>query len=322
MQQSRTLRAAVVGASSLLGKELAEQMADATEQVWDVTLLDTEEASGKIAAAGEQALLVQPLAPGAFERMDAVFFAGDGEAARTHWKEAQSSGAVVVDLTGALRQDGVARVLAPAAVAGETRVVTPVHPAALMLAGVALSLRKFGGVRLVATVLAPASEWGKAGVDELQRQTVGLLSFQSVPKELFDEQVAFNLTPRFGQEAGVSLEELAATIERDFLLLAAGCELTVQVVQAPVFHGYAISAFVAAPEQIPADEMQSAFSGSFVQLTAEGEAPSNVSVAGEKGIFARMKQSAGGYWFWLAADNVALLAQTAIASARELARAG
>lgn len=319
--RGKTLRAAIVGAASLLGKELAEQMADAPDQVWDVTLLDTEEASGKLAAAGEEAILVQALTPGAFERMDAVFFAGDGESAKTHWREAQSSGAVVVDLTGALRKDGVARVLAGGSSGtGEAKVVAPVHPAALMLAGVALPLKQFSAVRLVATVMVPASEWGKAGVDELQRQTVGLLSFQSVPKDIFDEQIAFNLTVQFGENAVPKLDDLAGTIERDFAVLSAGVELAVQVVQAPVFNGFALSVF-AAVEETMLESVRGAFADGFVQLAAEGSAPpSNDAIAGEKGVFASMKQAPGGYWFWLAADNVALTAQTAIGSARELLR--
>ena len=57
--------------------------------------------------------------------------------------------------------------------------------------------------QLAATVLEPASEQGKAGLDELHQQTVGLLSFQSVPKDVYDTQVAFNLkaASRGGREA-------------------------------------------------------------------------------------------------------------------------
>ena len=40
----RTLRAAIVGASTLLGRELAEQLNDAAA-AWDLTLLDSEDAT-------------------------------------------------------------------------------------------------------------------------------------------------------------------------------------------------------------------------------------------------------------------------------------
>ena len=44
-------------------------------------------------------------------------------------------------------------------------------------------------------------------MDELHQQTVSLLSFQSIPREQYDAQVAFNLLPCAGRgregEAGV-----------------------------------------------------------------------------------------------------------------------
>ena len=45
-------------------------------------------------------------------------------------------------------------------------------------------------------------------MDELHQQTVNLLSFQPLPKDLFDEQVAFNMLARYGQKSKLSLESL------------------------------------------------------------------------------------------------------------------
>src|SRR6185437_15630504 len=103
---------AIVGASTLLGRELAEQLNDAAGLAWDVALLDNEDASGQIAVAGDDATVIQPLAPGAFDGMDVVFFAGDAAAARTHRKEAEASGAGVIDLTGELAGSPGAVILA------------------------------------------------------------------------------------------------------------------------------------------------------------------------------------------------------------------
>src|ERR1700721_3356262 len=109
----RTLRAAIVGASTLLGRELAEQLNQASGAVWDIALLDDEDAIGQMTVAGDEALVIQPLMPGAFERMDVVFFASDAATVRTHWREAQASGAGVVDMTGARANDPGAPVRAP-----------------------------------------------------------------------------------------------------------------------------------------------------------------------------------------------------------------
>ena len=76
----RTLRAAIVGASTLLGRELAEQLNQASGAMWDIALLDDEDAIGQMTVAGDEPLVIQPLTPGAFERMDVVFFASDAAA--------------------------------------------------------------------------------------------------------------------------------------------------------------------------------------------------------------------------------------------------
>ena len=58
---------------------------------------------------------------------------------------------------------------------------------------------------VAATVMEPASEYGRAAMDELHQQTVNLLSFQTLPREQYDAQVSFNLLPELGEAAKVKL---------------------------------------------------------------------------------------------------------------------
>jgi aspartate-semialdehyde dehydrogenase len=323
----RTLRAAIVGASTLLGRELAEQLNQASGAVWDIALLDDEDAIGQMTVAGDEPQVIQPLMPGSFERMDVVFFASDAATARTHWREAQTSGAGVIDMTGALVSDAGAAVLAPEVIAAgidlTTTVVVAAHPAAVMLALVAVRLKvRFGVGKLVATVMEPASEYGKAGLDELHQQTVGLLSFQAVPKDVYDTQIAFNLTPSLGPDAKASLAKVAQRIGKDFAAIAAGCELALQVVQAPVFNGYTASVFVALPDATTEQEVREAMLGGVVEAAVD-DVPSNLSASAQKQLLLSTHRDvavAGGFWLWMAADNLIFAAQNAVACAMELAK--
>ena len=321
----RTLRAAIVGASTVLGRELAEQLNEASAAMWDISLLDEEESIGQMTVAGDEPLVIQPLTPGAFQRMDVVFFATDAATVRTHWKEAQTDGAGIVDLTGTLSEEAGAVVLAPSVSAAvvdlTTSVVAAAHPAAVMLALVAMRLKKrFGAAKLVTTLMEPASERGKAGLDELHQQTVGLLSFGAVPTAVYGTQVAFNLTAGFGADAKVSLAKTAARIVKDFGAIAAGCELALQVVQAPVFNGYAASVFVALPEATE-EEVEDALSGGVVEMVASAdESPSNLTALSQKQMLVSIRGEAGGFWMWMAADNLLFAAQNAVACAMELAK--
>ncbi len=53
-------------------------------------------------------------------------------------------------------------------------------------------------------------------MDELHEQTVNLLSFQQLPKAVFDAQVAFNLIDRYGEKSLSPLNVIESRIQRHF----------------------------------------------------------------------------------------------------------
>ena len=61
-------------------------------------------------------------------------------------------------------------------------------------------------------------------MDELHQQTVSLLSFQSLPREQYDAQVAFNLLPLLGSAAKVKLAATQARIAEEYAALSAEVE--------------------------------------------------------------------------------------------------
>ncbi len=79
-------------------------------------------------------------------------------------------------------------------------VTTPVviaHPASVVLGLLLVRLHKHHKIRRAnATIMEPASERGRRGMDELHEQTVNLLSFQQLPTMVFGTQVAFNRRAR------------------------------------------------------------------------------------------------------------------------------
>jgi aspartate-semialdehyde dehydrogenase len=179
------------------------------------------------------------------------------------------------------------------------------------------------------TLLLPASEFGRAALDELHQQTVSLLSFQSLPREQYDAQVAFNLLPALGNAAKVKLAATGARIADHYATLSAGTasELTLQMVQAPVFHGYVASALVELQATASTEQVEAAVYGEHVDVVgAESDPPSNLSATGQPDILVRISAASasgarcGRFWLWMAADNLKLAALNAIACANELGR--
>ncbi len=335
----KVIRGAIVGASTLLGKELAEELNGAPDAAWDLTLLDAGDAGGTITSAGDEALVIQPLSHDAFIGADAVFFAGERSTAREHWQAACAVGASVIDLTGGLRAQPGTLVRSPLIAGGvpagpNTLAEIAAHPAAVMLAIAAAKLLPLGLRRMAATVLQPASQAGNAGVEELHQQTVGLLSFQPLKEEIYGAQVAFNVLASLGDEAGgapggaagIDLAETTKEIQAQVAALVPGLPasaLALQLLQAPVFHGYTASIFVEFAEGLNPGEVRKALRDDEAQIL-EDDSASNEAAAGKGDVLFRVTSTnaaqGDAFWLWMAADNLQLAARNAAACALELVR--
>src|SRR5580704_9784262 len=338
----REYRIGIVGASSLAGKELSEELGASSLAASDFVLLDEEDAAGQVVAAADEVSFIQRLEASSFERMDFVFFAGGAAVTKKHWQQARRAGASIVDLTYALEEEKDVLVRAPwvaEALAGKTPhnqpdlntpAVVAAHPVAVMLGLVAGRLQaKLALTSVAATVMEPASEYGRAAMDELHQQTVNLLSFQTLPREQYDAQVSFNLLPELGEAAKVKLGVTEQRIRRHYAGLSDG-RLPVpalQMVQAPVVHGYVLSMLVELDKAATVNEVEAALAGDPIDLVGgESDPPSNLSAAGQEDIMVQVREDSGGggkgtrFWIWLAADNLKLAALNAIACATELRR--
>jgi len=338
----REYRIGIVGASSLAGKELSEELGASPLAASDFVLLDEEDAAGQVTAAADEVSFIQRLEASSFDRMDFVFFAGGSGETKKHWQQARRAGASIVDLTYALEEEKDVLVRAPwvsGTLAGKTPqnlpdlntpAVVVAHPVAVMLALVGGRLRaKLALTSVAATVMEPASEYGRAAMDELHQQTVNLLSFQTLPREQYDAQVSFNLLPELGEGAKVKLGATERRIRRHYAGLSDGRlpVLALQMVQAPVFHGYVVSMLVELGVGATVNEVEAASAGDHIDVvSAESDPPSNLSAAGQEDIMVRVRKDSGEgekgtrFWIWLAADNLKLAALNAIACATELGR--
>jgi aspartate-semialdehyde dehydrogenase len=323
---------AIVGASTLAGKELKQVLEDRNFPTTDIRLLEDNPLAGMLTEAGGEPTFIRALEEESFQHVDFAFFAGTQEFTARHWPLAHQTGATVVDLSGALVDVPAAipwipmldAVLPPPRPPVGRLFSSPPSPTVIACT-LAASLEPFSLQRLVIFFLQPVSERGQPGIDELESQTVKLLSFQPISQEIFDAQVAFNLLGRYGEASRPQLSELRASISRDVArYLAARLPVpAIQLVQAPVFYSYAFMAFaeLAAP-RLPA-ELERALAAAGAKLQGPEEpGPSNVSVAGESQVvLARIEPDANlpaGCWIWGAADNVRLAAVNAVAIAERL----
>lgn len=336
---SQMFRVAIVGAATLKGRELKDVLDEVNFPVVDMKLLDDDESLGQLDQVGDEATFIQPADPEHFRNVDFAFFASDAAFTLRHWRSALDAGSTVLDLSYALESESNVAVRSPwvekeieresgrqnAPEDLTTTAVMVAHPVATILAILLLRVNKLAGVQTVAaTVFEPVSEQGKRGMDELHQQTVNLLSFSSLPKNVFDEQVAFNMLGRFGESSALSLAKTEKRVLAHFDAISATRipVPSLMLVQAPTFHAHTLSIYIQFKQSLVIDDVAKALSGEHVTIIGPGEdGPSNVSAAGQGNIMVSLRadeRNANGVWIWAAADNLKIAAITAVECASTL----
>jgi aspartate-semialdehyde dehydrogenase len=320
----------VVGGDSLAGRDLRDLLARKRLPV-KVNLVGVDEGEVKLTEQGGEPAVITPLDAENLLDSKVVFLAGSTSSSRKAL--GMGAGPVFIDLTYAAEDDPSARLRAPmveppgfAAPAGSLYVVA--HPAAIAVAMFLTRLAaRFTIRRVTAHIFEPASERGMKGLEELRQQTVSLLSFQSMRKEIFDEQLSFNVLAQYGSQAAEALDSIELRIERHLASLLssyAGVPLpSIRLVQAPVFHCYGISAYVEFEEGTDRRSLEEALASPEVDVRGEDmEPPNNASMAGQGGIavgaISADRNNPRAFWFWVVADNLRLMAENALAVARPL----
>ena len=313
---------ALVGASSLKGKEVRSVLEERGFPLGRMLLLDAEEYQGQLTEFDGEPTVLQPVTDETFQGIDLAIFACPPSFAEAHSRQALDSGARVIDLSYSLEGNPQARLVAPfseiptTAPSDAASILVPAHPAAVAVGGVLARLARRAHVRHAVTVIhMPVSERGQAAVEELHQQTINLLSFQELQRSVFDAQVAFNTLPEYGAQSRPTLREEQERIQRHVgsLLGNLGVRLAMRVVQAAVFHSYSFLCWVDLEKSLAATELDAELNRKPFSISAPGEAsPSVVAAAGSDDILLgpveRDPASETGYWIWGVFDNLRIAA--------------
>jgi aspartate-semialdehyde dehydrogenase len=315
-------RIVIAGASSLLGNELKSLLEESQFAGWDLRLVDEDAAVGLLTEAGGEAAVVQRVEEDSFRGARFAFLAGSREFGERCIPAALSAGAVVIDFTGASLTDPDATPWFPhlEKLTGRTVVRTSrkfsiLSAGAMAVASLSLVLRSFELRRLVVELHQSVSESGRQGIEELELQTSQLLTFQSIGHGVFGTQTAFNLLPRFGsasrQDLERSLLQTRAGVSAAVANSLEDAKISMNLVHAPVFYGMTFGACADLGKESHAGQITEALVGAgFLVVPYEEPGPSNVSVAGQTGLYIRAPRPDSAFdkswWFWGAGDNLRL----------------
>ena len=319
---------ALVGGDTLLAKELREVLDESKPAPRLQLISAAADGTATLTADEEEPLVMAPLSAESLTGAKVAFLAGSPASSRRVFKVNPKDGPRLIDLAGGLEEQPEARLRAPSAEASRPA-LSPIqvvaHPAAIALAMFLGRLSKIARIkRSVVHVFEPASERGQRGLEELRQQTVGVLAFQKLKTDVFDTQLAFNMLARYGEEALEPLEGIEQRVEKHLASLLdawPGVPMpSVRPIQAPVFHGHSISAWVEFEENPGADMLAKALAEAGLDVRQD-EPPSNVGMAGQSGLSIGAiivdHNQPRACWFWLVSDNLRLAAENAVAVAQE-----
>jgi aspartate-semialdehyde dehydrogenase len=338
---------AVVGASSLLGKELISVLEERKFPVSRLVKVETETEDPELPILDLEGDAGIPLPQEEVKaaEVDFAFLAGrpgGGPALPEFLRGSEGAECVVIDLDdepaasrarvmrGAddwtLSAPFLDREFPLGGTPLESRRLVSAHPASIVISGLLLRLSRRAGIeRAVAQVFGPVSEIGSKAIEELQKQTVNLLSFQKTPEAVFGGQLAFNVLPRLARSRrGVQtyrdeLSDLQNRVQSQLRAYLAGRAAlpAVHLVQVPVFHSLAISLYVETDHPVAPESAAQALAGERIRLSKFSEpAPSPVRVTGSSDILVDAITADGGHatgiWIWATADNMRLAAVNAL----------
>ena len=229
------LAVAIVDPATLLARDVRAVLSERGFPVSKLLLFHTGGHEGLFTDDDEEASYVSPLEPDALSTSKIAFFCGRAADTARFLETRTDDGCLAVDLSGLRAGGAFARPSRPSALdpLPDGNLLLTYDPVAAVLGDAVGAVARLSKVTAAtAAIDRPASELGKAALDELFHQAISLAQFRPVPKEIFETQSAFNT---FFPADTAEFEE---RIARDFTALAGGLPLTLLSARAGVFHGH------------------------------------------------------------------------------------
>ncbi len=258
---------AVVGATGVVGNEMILTLEQRDFPVERLVLFASERSEGNSLVFRQEDILVETLNENSFKGIDIALFSAGAERSKIWAPVAAKSGCVVIDNSSQWRMDPEVPLVVPEVNPQDLKwhkgiianpncstiqmvvVLKPVHDAAKIK-------------RVVVTTFQSVSGTGKKAMDELMQQTVDLLNFRPVQKNVYPHQIAFNCLPHIDKflENGYTKEEMKLANETKKIMGDDSIRVTATTVRVPVFRCHSESLNIETEEKITPDEVRALLS--------------------------------------------------------------
>jgi len=237
---------AIVGATGAVGVNLLAILKERKFPIDKIYALASSRSVNKTVQFGNKTLIVEDLAEFDFNKVEVAFFSAGGSVSAKFAPIAGKTGCIVIDNTSHFRNNDDIPLVVPEVNPEDLRqfkpknIISNPNCSTIQLVVALAPIHKAVGItRINVATYQSVSGAGQSGIDELATQTASLLNFKPLEKNVFSQQIAFNVIPQIDtfQENGYTREEMKMSWETQKIL---DKEILVNAtcVRVPVFYGH------------------------------------------------------------------------------------
>src|SRR5436190_19222311 len=248
---NRNPHIAVVGATGAVGIEMIKTLEKRNFPVGKLTLLASARSVGKKLKFKGESISVEELKAGAFKGIDVALFSAGGSISKEFAPLAAQQNCVVVDNSSAFRQDDNVPLVIPEINGADVKlhkgiIANPNCTTAITLMALYPLHQAFGVKRIFASSYQAVSGTGAKAIEELRRQVGQVVAGETVTREVYPHQIAFNVLPQVDSflPSGYTKEEMKMENEGRKIMHHPNFRASVTCVRVPVYgaHSVAVSA--------------------------------------------------------------------------------
>ena len=314
---TRTYNIAVVGASSLVGEAILDLLAKRKFPSAKVYALDAETDGEQDIDFGNRSLDINLLAEFDFSLADIVFFAADESTTALYVPKALAAGCTVIDDSATYRFDENVPLVIPEVNAtvlancSAKLIASPGSNTTQLLVALNAIHAAVRITQLNIVTYQAVSGSGRAGVEELAKQTAQLLNARAIEPKVYTAQIAFNLIPQIDelQDNGYTKEEMKLVWKVQKILDSKTVQVNATTVRVPVFFGHSHVVQVETATKITAVQAKQLLQQTPGLIVRDEFPPTPVTdaVESEAIYVGRLREDISrpqGLNLWIVADNV------------------
>lgn len=239
---------AVVGATGAVGIEMLKTLEKRGFPVGKLTLLASARSTGKKLKFRGEAHTVTELKKDSFSGIDIALFSAGGSISKEYAPIAAKAGCVVIDNSSAFRMDPGVPLVIPEINPDDVGlhkgiIANPNCTTAITLMALYPLHQAFGCKRIFASSYQAVSGTGAKAITELERQVEQVVRGESVTREVYPYQIAFNVLPHVDSflPSGYTKEEMKMENEGRKIMHHPTFRASVTCVRVPVYRAHCVA---------------------------------------------------------------------------------